>query len=159
MEVPNLEPNFKGDGVETEFSESMFNVVVDNVNIGSPVRLNLISNEIILDFIGLDDGGLLFTTLDGELHVRTITDSLSVPGEVKLADSWAGELTVLKREDGLVQAAWTENKLSQSGYLMTDIAMTSITSSGETTSIQNHMTPLKLSEGTYWGACLNSKWR
>ena len=144
----------QGDGVETEFSESMFNVVVDNVNLGSPVRLNLISNEIILDFIGLDDGGLLFTTLDGELHVRTITDSLSVPGEVKLADSWAGELTVLKREDGLVQAAWTENKLSQSGYLMTDIAMTSITSSGETTSVQNHMTPLKLSEGTYWGLAL-----
>ena len=29
--------------------------------------------------------------------------------------------------------------------------MTSITSSGETTAIQKHMTPLKLSEGQYWG--------
>ena len=37
---------------------------------------------------------------------------------------------------------------------MTDISMTSITSSGETTSIQSHMTPLKLSEGNYWGLAL-----
>ena len=144
----------EGDGVESEFNQYFFTVVVDNVNIGSPVRLNLISNEIILDFVGLDEGGLLFTTLDGELHVRTITDSLSVPGQVKLADSWAGELAVLKTENGLVQAAWTENKLSQSGYLLTDISMTSITSSGETTSIQSHMTPIKLSEGRYWGLAL-----
>ena len=147
----------QGDGVEAEYSDFYFNVVVDNVNIGSPVRLDLISNEIILDFVGLDEGGLLFTTLDGELHVRTITDSLSAPGQVKLADSWAGELAVLKRDDGLVQAAWTENKLSESGYFLTDISMTSITSSGETTSIQSHMIPLKLSEGKYWGLALTQK--
>jgi hypothetical protein len=144
----------QGDGVETEYNNYKFDVVVDNINIGSPVRLDLISNEIVLDFVGLDEGGLLFTTLEGELLVRTITDSLSAPGQVKLADSWAGELAVLKRDDGLVQAAWTENKLSESGYFLTDISMTSITSSGETTSIQSHMTPLKLSEGTYWGLAL-----
>jgi len=149
-----FEARLVGDGVEVEHSQFRFNVVVDNINIGSPVRLDLISTEIILDFVGLDEGGLLFTTLDGELLVRTITDSLSAPGQVKLADSWAGELAVLKRDDGLVQAAWTENRLSQSGYFMTDISMTSITSSGETTSIQSHMTPLKLSEGNYWGLAL-----
>ena len=144
----------QGDGVESEFKEKRFNIVVDNVNLGSPVRLNLISSESVLDFVGIGDGGLLFTTIDGELRVRTITDSLSMPGEVKLADSWAGELAVLKGNDGLVYAAWTENKLSQDGYFMTDISFTSITSSGETTSIQSHMTPLKLSEGKYWGLAL-----
>ncbi len=144
----------QGDGVETEFSEKRFNVVVDNVNLGSPVRLNLISSESVLDFVGIGEGGLLFTTIDGELRVRTITNSLSMPGEVKLADSWAGELAVLKGNDGLVYAAWTENKLSQDGYFMTDISFTSITSAGETTSIQSHMTPLKLSEGKYWGLAL-----
>ena len=144
----------QGDGVETEFSENRFKVVVDNVNLGSPVRLNLVSSESVLDFVGIGDGGLLFTTIDGELRVRTITSSLSMPGEVKLADSWAGELAVLKGNDGLVYAAWTENKLSQDGYFMTDISFTSITSAGETTSIQSHMTPLKLSEGKYWGLAL-----
>ena len=144
----------QGDGVETEFNEKRFNVVVDNVNLGSPVRLNLVSSESVLDFVGIGNGGLLFTTIDGELRVRTITESLSMPGEVKLAESWAGELAVLKGKDGLVYAAWTENKLSQDGYFMTDISFTSITSSAETTSIQSHMTPLKLSEGKYWGLAL-----
>jgi len=147
----NYRAVLQGDGVESEFSEHRFTVVVADVSIGSQVRLNLISGESIVDFVGLDEGGLLFTTIDGELHVRTITSSLSMPGDVKLADSWAGELSVIKRNDGLVQAAWTENTLSQDGYLLTDISMTSLTSSGETTSMQSHMTPLKLSEGKYWG--------
>ena len=44
-----------------------------------------------------------------------------------------------------------KNTLGEQGYFLTNISMTSITSSGETTAIQKHMTPLKLSEGQYWG--------
>ena len=62
-----------GDGVDTEYSELRFTVVVNNVAIDSQVRLNLLSGESVIDFIGMEEGGLLFTTVDGELHVRTVT--------------------------------------------------------------------------------------
>ncbi|MBK70932.1 MAG: hypothetical protein CMB43_00655 [Euryarchaeota archaeon] len=150
-----------GDGVETEHSELRFTVVVNEVGLDSPVRLNLLSGEQIIDFVGMEDSGLLFTTVDGELHVRTVTESSSgawaTLADVKLADSWAGELTAILRDDGLVHAAWTENVLSQQGYFLSHIAMTSITSAGETTEKQTHMTALKLSEGRYWGLDMAKK--
>ena len=144
-----------GDGVESEFSELRFTVVANNVGLDSPVRLNLLSGEEIIDFVGMEESGLLFTTVDGELHVRTVTESSSgawaTLADVKLADSWAGELTAILRNDGLVHAAWTENVLDQQGYFLSHIAMTSITSAGETTEKQTYMQPVKLSEGRYWG--------
>ena len=147
--------SMSGDGVESEFSELRFTVVSNNVGLDSPVRLNLLSGEEIIDFIGMEESGLLFTTVDGELHVRTVTESSSgawaTLADVKLADSWAGELTAILRDDGLVHAAWTENVLDQQGYFLSHIAMTSITSAGETTEKQTHMQPVKLSEGRYWG--------
>ena len=147
--------SMSGDGVESEFSELRFTVVSNNVGLDSPVRLNLLSGEEIIDFIGMEESGLLFTTVDGELHVRTVTESSSgawaTLADVKLADSWAGELTAILRDDGLVHAAWTENVLDQQGYFLSHIAMASITSAGETTEKQTHMQPVKLSEGRYWG--------
>ena len=144
-----------GDGVDSEYSELRFTIVVDNVAVDSQVRLNLLSGESVIDFVGMEEGGLLFTTVDGELHVRTVTESSSgawaTLADVKLADSWAGELTAILRNDGLVHAAWTENVLSDQNYFLSNIAMTSITSSGETTEKQTHMSGLKLSEGRYWG--------
>ncbi len=150
-----------GDGVESEFSELRFTVVSNNVGLDSPVRLNLLSGEEIIDFIGMEESGLLFTTVEGELHVRTVTESSSgawaTLADVKLADSWAGELSAILRDDGLVHAAWTENVLDQQGYFLSHIAMTSITSAGETTEKQTHMQPLKLSEGRYWGLDMAKK--
>ncbi len=150
-----------GNGVETEHSELKFTVVVNEVGLDSPVRLNLLSGEQIIDFVGMEESGLLFTTVDGELHVRTVTESSSgawaTLADVKLADSWAGELTAILRDDGLVHAAWTENVLSQQGYFLSHIAMTAITSAGETTEKQTHMTALKLSEGRYWGLDMAKK--
>jgi hypothetical protein len=103
----------------------------------------------------------LFTTVDGELHVRTVTKSSSgawaTLADVKLADSWAGELTAILRDDGLVHAAWTENILSEQGYFLSHVAMTSITNAGETTEKQTHMPALKLSEGRYWGLDMAKK--
>ena len=40
-----------GDGVDTEYSELRFTVVVNNVAIDSQVRLNLLSGESVIDFI------------------------------------------------------------------------------------------------------------
>ena len=73
-----------GNGVEASESVHYFYTVIDEISLGSQVRINLIADEVPLQFIGLDEGALLFTTINGELHVRTITESMSMPGDVKL---------------------------------------------------------------------------
>ena len=68
----------------------------------------------------MEDSGLLFTTVNGELRKnsdRVLIRCMGDPADVKLADSWAGELTAILRDDGLVHAAWT-NVLSQQGYFL-----------------------------------------
>ena len=140
-----------GDGVEASESIHYFYTIIDEVSLGSQVRINLAEDEVALEFVGLDDGALLFTTIDGELHVRTITKVMSMPGDVKLEENWGGELAVSQREDGLVQAVWSRKAISIEGYTYTNLAMSAISASGETTPEQSLMDPLKLSEGSYWG--------
>ncbi len=140
-----------GSGVELAHSEMRFNVTVADLYIGSKVGVSLATGEVPVDFIGLDEGGLLFTTLDGELHVRTVTSTLSMPGGVVLDEAWGGELATYQRDDGLVQVAWTRRSLSAEGYILTDIAMTSISAAGKTTPKHYHMPSIKLSEGAYYG--------
>ena len=67
-----------------------------------------------------------------------------------LEENWGGELAVYQRDDGLVQVAWTRRSLSLEGYILTDIAMTSISAAGKTTPKHYHMPALKLSEGSYY---------
>ena len=139
-----------GSGVELLHSELLFNVTVAEVQAGPRVGVNLATGEVPLEFIGLDDGGLMFTTINGELHARTITSTLSLVGGVVLEENWGGELAVYQRDDGLVQVAWTRRSLSLEGYILTDIAMTSISAAGKTTPKHYHMPALKLSEGSYY---------
>ena len=93
----------EGDGVDSEHNSIEFTILTDNVEFSnSQVRLNLLSGESVVDFIGMDEGGLIFTTVDGELHVRTVTKSSSgvwATADVKLADSLAGEAAAVKRND------------------------------------------------------------
>ena len=126
-------------------------MTVADLYIGARVGVSLATGETPVEFVGLDDGGLLFTTIDGELHARTITSTLSMPGGVVIEESWGGELAVHERDDGLVQLAWTRRTLSLEGYVLTDIAMTSISAAGKTTPKHYHMPALKLSEGSYYG--------
>ena len=139
-----------GSGVELEHNELKFNVTTADVQAGPRVGVNLATGEVALEFIGLDEGGLLFTTIDGELHARTITSTLSLVGGVVLEENWGGELAAYHRDDGLVQVAWTRRSLSVEGYILTDIAMTSISAAGKTTPKHYHMPALKLSEGSYY---------
>ena len=140
-----------GSGVELAHSELRFNVTIGDLYIGSKVPVSLSTGEVPVDFIGLEEGGLLFTTVDGELHVRTVTSTLSMPGGVVLDEAWGGELATYQRDDGLVQLAWTRRSLSSEGYILTDIAMTSISAAGKTTPKHYHMPSIKLSEGAYYG--------
>ena len=140
-----------GSGVEIEHSEHRFNITVADVQGGAKAPIDLSTGEVAVDFVGLKDGGLLFTTVDGELHARTITSTLSMVGGVVLEENWGGELAVYQRDDGLVQVAWSRRSLSLEGYILTDIAMTSISAAGKTTPKHYHMPALKLSEGSYYG--------
>ena len=144
-----------GTGVEIAHNELQFNVTIADAQKGSKVPVSLTPGEVAVDFVGLDDGGILFTTIDGELHARTITSRLALVGGVVLEENWGGELAVYQRDDGLVQLAWTRRSLSLEGYILTDIAMTSISASGKTTPKHFHMPALKLSEGSYYGFTLD----
>ena len=143
-----------GDGVEAEFSDHRFTLVIDDVSLGSQVSIDLSDGEVPIDFIGLEDGALLFTTVDGELHARSITDSMSVQTDLLLEDMWGGELAVLEREDGAIHAAWTRKSISADGYTLTNIGMTSLSKVEMITPVHYQMPAQKLSEGSYWGLAL-----
>ena len=140
-----------GSGVELAHSEHRFNITAGDHYIGSKVGVSLSTGETPVDYVGLKDGGLLFTTKDGELLVRTVTSTLSMPGSVVLEEAWGGEIATYQRDDGLVQVAWTRRSLSSEGYVLTDIAMTSVSQAGKTTPKHYHMQSIKLSEGSYYG--------
>jgi len=132
--------------------------VVDEYLVGSKTGLTLSDGEAVLGFVGIpegvdseDGGGLLFTTKNGELHARTLTSGFSIPGDTLIEDNWAGEFAFVLRDDNRVHLAWTKRTTTQQGYTMTDIGMASIGMSGDLSSKSSHMTPLKLSEGSYWG--------
>jgi subtilisin family serine protease len=140
-----------GSGVEVAHNEHRFNVTVGDHYLGSKVGVSLATDETPVDFVGLEEGGLLFTTQNGKLTVRTVTSTLSMPGSVILEESWGGEIATYQRDDGLVQVAWTRRSLSAEGYVLTDIAMTSVSAAAKTTPKHYHMQALKLSEGAYYG--------
>ena len=155
----------EGDGVEAAYSELIFSVVVDDYSVGSRTSLSLSDGEVVLGFVtmpvkedGKSDGvGLIFTTIDGELHARTLNRLGSMQTDTTIEEDWAGEFAFTLREDNRVHLAWTKRFENQLGYTMTDIGMSSIGMLGEMGSVSSHMNPLKSSEGKYWGLDLDSK--
>lgn len=148
----------QGTGVEAQYSQLRFNVIVDEYSAGSKTNLPTADGEAVLGFVGMpgkggrsDGGGLLFTTKDGELHARTITPSLSMPGDTLIEANWAGEFAFIVRDDSRVQLAWSKRFTDAQGYTMTDIGMANIGLLGDMSSVSSFMTPIKQSEGSYWG--------
>ncbi|MBM54025.1 MAG: hypothetical protein CMB36_03235 [Euryarchaeota archaeon] len=141
-----------GDGVESEYSQHTFAVAVSDVSSGQgSATLSLADNEYPIGFAGIESSSLIFTTIDGELHVRSLTKDLRLQTDTLIDQNWGGELDVLVRNDGLVHAAWTSRTQSQQGYFLNDVAMTSISVTGQMLPIHHHLTGLKISEGEYWG--------
>jgi hypothetical protein len=141
-----------GDGVESEYSQHTFAVAVSDVSSGQgSATLSLADNEYPVGFAGIESSSLIFTTIDGELHVRSLTKDLRLQTDTLIDQNWGGELDVLVRNDGLVHAAWTSRTQSQQGYFLNDVAMTSISVTGQMLPIHHHLTGLKISEGEYWG--------
>ena len=78
-----------GNGVEAEHAEHRFTVVADTFTLGS-VRLSLDDGETPIEPIGGEDGAVLLTTRDGELHAQ----SCQVPWsdrDVLVERNWGGE--------------------------------------------------------------------
>ena len=145
-------PPFTGDGVESDFSQNTFSVVISDVSsVAGSTTLSLSNDEYPVAFVGIESSTLLFTTVDDELHVRSLSDDLLLLTDTLVDDNWEGELDVYQREDGLVHAAWTSREQTEQGYFMTNIAMTSFSSTGQMLPIHKHLVPLKISEGKYWG--------
>ena len=141
-----------GDGVESEFSQHTFTVVVSDISSGQgSATLSLSESEYPVAFAGVESSTLLFTTIDGELHVRSLNKELLLLTDTLIDQNWGGEIDVIVREDGLAHAAWTSRKQSQQGYYLNDVAMTSFSATGQMLPVHHHLTPLKISEGQYWG--------
>jgi len=146
-----------GEGVEIGHSVLEFGVAIDELLVGGPVPLDLNDDETVIDLIGIGEGAHLLTVRSGELHLRTLTSRFQMPKDILLEDSWAGEAVMTQREDGRTHIAWTGRDTSSDGYNLVDIGMTSVDESGDRTAIQHHLTPLRISEGSYWGLDLDSK--
>ncbi|MFL2961481.1 MAG: CARDB domain-containing protein, partial [Candidatus Poseidoniaceae archaeon] len=152
----------EGNGVEAQYSELRFKVIVDEYEMGSKTGLTISEGEAVLGFVGIPEsaggesgGGLLFTTKDGELHARTLTSTFGMPGDTLIERNWAGEFAFVLREDNRVHLAWTKRFDDQQGYTMADIGMASIGLLGDLSTSTSHLTPLKQSEGSYWGLDLS----
>ena len=148
----------EGDGVEAAYSELRFSVIVDEFEVGLKTGLTLSDGEAVLGFVGIPDGGgLLFTTKSGELHARTQTPSFGMPGDTLIEADWAGEFAFALRDDNRVHLAWNKRFDDQLGYTLTDVGMSSIGLLGDMSTTTSHLTPLKQSEGNYWGFDLSSR--
>ena len=140
-----------GNGVETEHAEHRFTVVADTFTLGSPIRLSLDDGEAPIELIGGEEGAVLLTTRDGELHARILSGSMVVISDVLVERNWGGEIASTVRSDGMVQLAWTRRTMSEDGYTLQDLGIAALTTTGQMTPVQRELTPLKLSEGGYWG--------
>ena len=152
----------EGNGVEAQYSEFRFKVIVDDYEVGSKTGLTISDGESVIGFVGVpgsaaseDGGGLLFTTIDGELHARTLNAAFGMPGDTLIERNWAGEFAFVLRDDNRVHLAWTKRFDDQQGYTMADIGMASIGILGDLSTSSSHLTPLKQSEGNYWGLDLS----
>ena len=74
-----------------------------------------------------------------------------VISDVLVERNWGGEIASTVRSDGMVQLAWTRRTMSEDGYTLQDLGIAALTTTGQMTPVQRELTPLKLSEGGYWG--------
>ena len=140
-----------GNGVDASYDTIRFTVAVSDLLSGGTSTLSLSTDEYPVAFAGIGKSSLVFTETNGELHVRSLSSDLSLLTDTLVDDNWAGELTVFERSDGLVHAAWTSRIQNQVGSSLNDVAMTSFSETGQMLPIHHHLTPLKISEGQYWG--------
>jgi len=129
-----------------------FNVIFDDLElIGSGTQLATLSTETPLGYAGVGDSGHLLTTRDGELHLRTISRSFTMPGDTTIERDYAGDAAIISSSDETSFIVWTRRVQSPDGYTLHDVAFVTVDKRGKTSQVQSLTTPLKISEGSYWG--------
>ena len=142
-----------GNDVDSEFNTHRFNVIVDNYSVGSASPITLSDTETFVDMCASNGGLVLFVTEEGKLIAKTLTfgKTTSVQNNVLIEEFWGGQFTCEARSDDFIQMAWTRTAPDNSGYTLTDIGTSSMSSRGDLNQPQYLMTKIKLSEGQYWG--------
>jgi hypothetical protein len=129
-----------------------FNVIFNDLElVGSGTQLSTLSTETPLGYVGVGDSGHLLTSRDGELHLRTISRSFTMPGDTTIESDYAGHSAIISSGDETSFIAWTRRIQSADGYTLHDVAFVTVDKRGKTSQVQSLTTPLKISEGSYWG--------
>ena len=131
-----------------------FTLVIDDVELlgdGMDLDLDEEEDEVPRGYSGHEEGGHLLTSKNEELHVRTITNRLSMPGDVTLDTGFSGSADISSAGGGLSYIVWTRKFTSSDGYTMSEVAFTTVDEKGQSSMIQRLMPPLKHNEGEYWG--------
>lgn len=146
-----------GDGVLPDQARHTFTVAVTTYQAGTPADLPLNDGEVPIRFIGMEDGGLLVTSLEEELHLRVMSRNRVLTTDLLLEDAWAGEMDAVLREDGRLQMVWNRRIDDGNGYAAIDLVTTSADAMGRIYDLQSHMTPIRASEGAYWGLDIDAR--
>ena len=135
-----------------------FTLVIDDVEVveGTELDLDGENDEIPLGYSGHSNGAHLLTERNGELHVRTMTTKLDMPGDVTLDSGYSGSSDIHVAGDGLSYVVWTSRFTSMDGYTMTELLFTTVDEKGQSSAIQKLMPSLKHNEGEYWGLKITS---
>ena len=137
---------------DTTDNQAMNYVIFDDVELlGAPTQLDILENEIPLGYAAANNVGHLLTTRDGELHLRIVSKSFTMPGDTLIESNFAGEAAIISAGDGTTYVVWTRKTVSIDQYILHDIAFTTVDDFGSMAIIQSLSQPLKSSEGSYWG--------
>jgi len=131
-----------------------FALVIDDVELlgdGMDLDLDEEEDEVPMGHSSHDEGAHLLTSRNGELHVRIITNRLSMPGDVTLDTGFSGSADISSAGGGLSYIVWTTKFTSSDGYTMSEVVFTTVDEKGQSSMIQRLMPPLKHNEGEYWG--------
>ena len=135
-----------------------FNVIFDNLELmGTGTQLSTLPSEQPLGYVGVDDSGHLLTTRDGELHLRTISKSFTMPGDTTIESDFAGDAAIISADAETSYIAWTRRTTSSEGYTVQDVAFVTVDERGKTSQIQSLTPQIKISEGDYWGINMASQ--
>ena len=91
-----------------------FNIISEDVAVSADIEAP--DDLEPIELIRTDDGGLLFSRVGEQLHVRKMTATRTfISSPLVVEDRWSGDLAVSSTEGGTVYAAWTRIAESHHG--------------------------------------------
>jgi len=127
-----------------------FNILVDDVQLGANVTIQLRDDETALGYALAGDVGHLLTTYDGELHLRTISSQLQTMDDILLDATFSGEAAIISIGDES-QVIWTSRSADDSNYIRMTVSHAVVFKNGQISQITDLLEPIRLSQGSYFG--------